>query len=140
MREHPRNAGLLGARSKELSTYPSRPSMPQQAQAPRYHDLGTVVAFGLVGLENTESPSGLKSKAATPPFGESCNLVVEGWLGLFDNCSLDRLANASYPSRIRGSQLTGEALSLEVWPKSGRKGLYSWQSMMGESGHAGRAI
>ena len=29
---------------------------------------------------------------------------------------------------------------LEVWPKSGRKGLYSWQSMMGESGHAGRAI
>ena len=57
MREHPRNAGLLGARSKELSTYPSRPSMPQQAQAPRYHDLGTVVAFGLVALENTESPS-----------------------------------------------------------------------------------
>ena len=31
-------------------------------------------------------------------------------------------------------------LGLEVWPKSGRKGLYSWQSMMGESGHAGRAI
>ena len=30
--------------------------------------------------------------------------------------------------------------SLEVWPKSGRKGLYSWQSMMGESGHGGRAI
>ena len=30
--------------------------------------------------------------------------------------------------------------ALEVWPKSGRKGLYSWQSMMGESGHAGRAI
>ena len=29
---------------------------------------------------------------------------------------------------------------LEVWPKSGRKGLYSWQSMMGESGNAGRAI
>ena len=29
---------------------------------------------------------------------------------------------------------------LEVWPKSGRKGLYFWQSMMGESGHAGRAI
>ena len=29
---------------------------------------------------------------------------------------------------------------LEVWPNSGRKGLYSWQSMMGESGHAGRAI
>ena len=29
---------------------------------------------------------------------------------------------------------------LEVWPKSGREGLYSWQSMMGESGHAGRAI
>ena len=36
----------------------------------------------------------------------------------------------------------GDALRdlLEVWPKSGRKGLYSWQSMMGESGHAGRAI
>ena len=25
------------------------------------------------------------------------------------------------------------AIDLEVWPKSGRKGLYSWQSMMGES-------
>ena len=33
-----------------------------------------------------------------------------------------------------------DAGELEVWPKSGRKGLYSWQSMMGESGHAGRAI
>ena len=29
---------------------------------------------------------------------------------------------------------------LEVWPKRGRKDLYPWQSMMGESGHAGRAI
>ena len=31
-------------------------------------------------------------------------------------------------------------VTLEVWPKSGREGLYSWQSMMRESGHAGRAI
>ena len=29
--------------------------------------------------------------------------------------------------------------TLEIWPKSGRKGLYSWQSMKVESGHAGRA-
>ena len=40
--------------------------------------------------------------------------------------------NRTYDKLFRGS--------LEVWPKSGRKGLYSWQSMMGESGHAGRAI
>ena len=39
----------------------------------------------------------------------------------------------------QGFQLELEQ-ALEVWPKSGRKGLYSWQSMMGESGHAGRAI
>ena len=37
-------------------------------------------------------------------------------------------------------QIRADILALEVWPKSGRKGLYSWQSMMGESGHAGRAI
>ena len=34
----------------------------------------------------------------------------------------------------------GLRVALEVWPKSGRKGLYSWQSMMGESGHPGRVI
>ena len=42
--------------------------------------------------------------------------------------------SARYRVRLHFRQL------LEVWPKSGRKGLYSWQSMMGESGHAGRAI
>ena len=41
--------------------------------------------------------------------------------------------------RMGGSVAVLQRL-LEVWPKSGRKGLYSWQSMMGESGHAGRAI
>ena len=92
--------------------------MPQQAQASRYHDSGTAVAVGPVTCENTVSPSVTKSKAGAPPYGESCNLVVEGWLGLFDNCSLDRLANVSYPSRIRGSQLTGEALSTGIcWIK-----------------------
>ena len=46
------------------------------------------------------------------------------------------------PQRIATGRMdAGETPALlEVWPKSGRKGLSSWQSMMGESGHAGRAI
>ena len=61
-----------------------------------------------------------------------------GWL------SRNRRGLVSDPTRepmmATASPRVSPKTFLEVWPKSGRKGLYSWQSMMGESGHAGRAI
>ena len=49
-------------------------------------------------------------------------------------------SSSEVPGTFRDALVDGVSVRLEVWPKSGRKGLYSWQSMMGESGHAGRAI
>ena len=54
----------------------------------------------------------------------------------------EKTVSAAEPAVVRfegvGFAYPGSEM-LEVWPKSGRRGLYSWQSTMRERGHAGRA-
>ena len=116
-----------------------------------------------VHIHTDEGVEGLGVGQASPGVRQVIEHGLKGLLIDQDPFDIERLWNSMF-WRVRGYgrkglafcalsavdiglwDLKAKALGLplfkllEVWPKSGRKGLYFWQSMMGESGHAGRAI